>query len=346
MAFKTIKKLLLVAVSLVAGCQQPDYAVIVGGEGETVYVEVPGETVYEEVEVPVYVEVEVPAEHGDIWVDSFTQSQATDGVDILWVIDTSGSMYRYDPQLMAGLEAMLAALPPSGWRLNMISNHPACAASESRFPLVPGDDIDDATDMYNMMCRGVYEKGFDAVYEYIVNNPYSHTWMRPSSAALLVVFVSDEEEQSNTHFPQVSDFTWWYSNLRSAGSTYIASIVNKEPAESICAIPPSIIDVGERYMEATNWFGGTIVDICDADWAPGVADASNQIEPKESLPLTHTPDPADAIRVFINGALNHDWYYDSADNTIYFTVVPSGGDLVEVGYLYFPEPEDTGDTGQ
>ena len=349
MALKSIKKLLLVAVSMIAGCQSPDYAIVTGNDGKTVYVEVevevgvPGPTEY--IDVPIYIEVEIPVEHGEIWVDSFTQSQATDGIDILWIIDTSGSMHRYDPQLLSGIEAMLNALPASGWRLNMISNHPACAAGEANFPLVPGDDIDDATDMYNMMCRGGWEHGFDSAYEYIVNNPYAHTWMRPSTAALLIVFVSDEEEQSNDYFPYVSDFTWWYSNLRSPGSTYIASVINRDPADSLCSSPPSLIDVGDRYMEATNYFGGTIVDICDEDWSAGVTDASNSIEPKESIELTHKPDPVPSIRVFINGSLNHDWYYDSSDNTIYFTVIPSGGDLVEVGYLYFEEPEDTGDTG-
>ena len=92
MALKTIKKLLLVAVSMIAGCQQPDYAIVQGSEGETVYIEVEVAGPTEYVEVPVYIEVEVPVEHGEIWVDSFTQSQATDGVDILWIIDTSGSM--------------------------------------------------------------------------------------------------------------------------------------------------------------------------------------------------------------------------------------------------------------
>jgi hypothetical protein len=347
MALNKFKKLLIIAVSLFAGCQQPDYAIVTADKGETVYVEieVPGETEYIEVEIPVYIEVEVPVEHGEIWIDSFTQSQSTDGVDILWIIDTSGSMYRYDPQLLAGIEAMLAALPASGWRLNMISNHPTCAATDSQFPLVPGDDIIDATNMLNSMCTGGMEEGFDSAYEYIINNPYSHTWMRPTSAALLIVFVSDEEEQSDTHLPLVSDFTWWYSMLRSPGSTYVASVINKDPTESLCINPPNLFDVGNRYMEATNFFGGTIVDICDEDWSAGVTDASNNIEPKESLELTHAPDPVSAIRVFINGSLNHDWYYDSSDNTIYFTVIPSGGDLVEIGYLYF-EASDTGDTGQ
>ena len=348
MALKTINKLLLIAVSLISGCQQPDYAIVTGDKGETVYVEVEVEGPTKYVDVPVYIEVEVPAEHGDIWVDSFTQSMSTDGVDILWIIDTSGSMYRYDPQLIAGIEAMLTALPASGWRLNMISNHPTCAASEATFPLVPGDDIVDATDMLNNMCTGPFEKGFDSAYEYIVNNPYAATWMRPGTSALLVVFVSDEEEQSNDFMPHVSDFTFWYSTIRSPGSTYVASIINKDPTESLCTTPPNMIDVGDRYMEATNYFGGTIVDICDPDWSAGVTDASNNIEPLESIELTHVPDPTSAIRVFINGSLNHDWYYEASDNTIYFTVIPVGGDLVEIGYLYYEssDADDTGDTGQ
>ena len=38
-----IKKL-LIAVGLLIGCNQPDYAIVTGEKGETVYVEVQGET--------------------------------------------------------------------------------------------------------------------------------------------------------------------------------------------------------------------------------------------------------------------------------------------------------------
>lgn len=338
------KKLLLVAVSLVAGCQQPDYAIVTGEKGETVYieVEVEGETVY--VEVPEYIEVEVPVEHGDIWIDSFNQPATVDGIDILWVIDTSGSMNRFDPQLMAGIEAMLLALPSTSWRLAMISNDPMRAVTESQFPLVPGDDILDAEAMYSAMGRGGFEEGFDAVYEYMVNNAYSSTWMR-NDAALLVVFVSDEQEQSNSHFINTNDFISWYGSQR-AGSVFLASIVNHDSTESLCDYV-SPIDVGTRYMDATNAFGGNIIDICDEDWSAGVADATSSVEPHEKWKLTHVPDPQSSIRVFINGVLNNDWYYDPTDNTVYFTVIPSGSDLVEIGYLYYDqESKDTGDTGQ
>ncbi len=342
----------LAAAASLSSCTTIDYGVI-GKSEETVYieveVEVPGETEY--VEVPVYVEVEVPGEteYGEIWVDSDTQTAAVDGVDILWVIDTSGSMYRYDAQLMAGIEAMIGALPESGWRLAMMSNDPARAQIEAQFPLVPGDDIDDALDMYNAMGRGGREEGFDAAYEYLVNNSYATTWLR-SDAALLVVFVSDEEEQSDQYMIDVVDWTSWYSTQR-GGSAFMSSIVNVAQADSVCTHTVNPIDVGDRYIEATNFFGGVIVDICDADWSPGVTDATSDVEPFESIKLTYVTTHEDTMRVFINGALNWDWYYQASDNTVYFTVIPAAHDHVEVAYHYDPDDPhgtgavDTGDTG-
>ena len=213
---------------------------------------------------------------------------------------------------------------------------------ENQFPLVPGDDILDAESMYSSMGRGGLEEGFDAVYEYIVNNAYSGTWMRPS-AGLLVVFVSDEEEQSNDLFVDVSDFISWYGGLR-GGSVFLASIVNHDTSESLCTYV-SPIDVGTRYMDATNAFGGNIIDICAEDWTAGVADAAASVEPHESWTLSHNAVP-DSVRVFINGTVVDSgistWTYSEPDNTVYFNTIPTGGQLVEIGYRYY---EDSGDTG-
>ena len=63
------------------------------------------ETETVEVEVPVYIEVEVPVNEGEIWVDSFTQPMSVDGIDILWVIDKSGSM-RKARRMQQAKEAM------------------------------------------------------------------------------------------------------------------------------------------------------------------------------------------------------------------------------------------------
>ena len=328
-----LRKLVLTPLLLlwvgVSACTQ-DYAIHAPVE----YVEV-----IVEVEVPVETEVEVDVPAGDVWVDHFFQPTSVNGVDVLWVIDTSGSMNSFQDELLAGIEAMLNNLPPSGWRLNMISNSPDKATIDQQFPLVPGDGFVEAEAMYNAMSIGHQEEGFDATYEYIINNPYASTWMR-HDAALLVVLVSDEEDQSNFHFPVVDDFVWWYGSLRS--SVFLASIIHLDPSMSLCN--SSTHNAGYRYEDATTQFSGTVVDICATDWAPGVADASNQVEPFEEWELTWIP-LVDSIVVFIDGVPDPEWTYDAATNSVLFTVIPPGGSLVEIGYIIDPSFVDTGDTG-
>ena len=310
--FKLACRLLLV-IGMTMACG-PDYGIV--GHREFI----------------IEVEVEVPGDPiGQQWVDSFVQPGGVDGVDILWVIDASGSMYVYQNRLLAGIEAMLNALPSSDWRLAMIANHPPAAAQEDQFPLVPGDDIVDAEDMLNAMGVGYFEEGFDSVYEYIINNPYSATWMRQNSA-LLVVFVSDEEDQSNGYFGQVGEFTAWYSTLR-LGPVYLSSVVTQDPSVSVCSTPPHPINVGDRYMEATNAFNGIIVDICAEDWAAGVTEASNQVDPYEWYELTYEP-IEDSIRVFVDHIPNNNWTYQASDNTVYFTIIPDADAWVEIVYRH------------
>ena len=86
-------------------------------------------------------------------------------------------------------------------------------------------------------------------------------------------------------------------------------------------------------MEATGVLGGIIVDICDSDWSAGVTDATHSVDPYENIVLSHKAE-ADSIRVFVNSLLSHDWYYQESDNTVYFTIIPNAGQLVEVGYRY------------
>jgi|TARA_R110000787_G_scaffold22008_1_gene64390 hypothetical protein len=324
---------LLLAIFVMAGCS-PDYAIVMPGDAETIVVtESVTETVIvtEEIEVPVYIEVEVPVNEGEIWIDSFTQHMSVDGIDILWVIDKSGSMSRYNDELLAGIEAMILALPVSNWRLVIISADSTDSVMSTEFPLVPGDTIIDAERMFNTLPMGPWEEGFNSVYEYIIHNPYSSTWMRPE-AGLLVVFVSDEEEQSDVEYPSPANFLSWYGSLR-MGSVFMASVVNLEPSISLCDSPPRPLDVGERYMEATGVLGGIIVDICDSDWSAGVTDATHSVDPYENIVLSHKAE-ADSIRVFVNSLLSHDWYYQESDNTVYFTIIPNAGQLVEVGYRY------------
>jgi hypothetical protein len=302
--------LMVLGIFTMMGCN-PEYAIVGEIGKEYIFIEVPEDEKNE-----------------DIWVDSFIQPESTEGVDILWVIDRSCSMRDNEPLLFDGIDAMINSLPSTGWRLNMISNSPPNVLNDKQFPLVPGDTVADAQTMYNKMSTGTYEMGFDALEEYLFYNTYVSQWMR-TDVPLLVVFVSDEEDQSNQTPAQ---FVQWYSNYRK--NVYLASIVHVDPYESLCNV--SFYDVGYNSIEATDLLGGVVVDICSDDWAPGVTDASVQITPYEHYELTHTPTDMNEVYVFIDGVPNYDWYYNRTDNTVYFTVVPTGNQLVEIAYPYTP----------
>ena len=90
--------------------------------------------------------------------------------------------------------------------------------------------------------------------------------------------------------------------------------------------------MGQRYIDATNYFGGTVVDICSADWAPGVQAAAIQAQPYDSWELSHTP-IEDTLIVFVDFVEFTDWTYDALSNTVEFTSTPPEGSLVEIGYV-------------
>ena len=248
-------------------------------------------------------------------------------MDILWVIDGSCSMNAHHTQLLAGVEAMMNSLPTDvNWRLKMITAGDNSYPQQSTtFPLTRGDSIQDAVDMLNDLPYDGGEAGFGAVQNYVKTDAYAQTWMR-KDAALLTVFVTDEPEQSGI---DTSDFTWWYENQRN--SVYIASIVNVPAAESVCHYTPGPTTIGQKYIDATYYFGGVVVDICESDWATAVEDATQEIEPVEDYMLTHIPYEKTII-VFVEGVVFTDWHFDAADNRIYFDTMPLEGELVEMAY--------------
>jgi len=343
---RLITTILLLTVMI--GCEG-DYTIYDMHPPEVVYVEVPTEVIVEvPVEVPVEVEVivEVPGEGGDVWIDSFEQPFTMNGIDIVWLIDRSGSMYIHDPAVIAGIEQMMLALPPAGWRLGMTTTAWQNAANTQEFPLVPGDSVQDAWDAYSNIGSYGLEGGFDALYAYLIENQYNQTWLRPD-AGLLVVFVSDEDDQSSRDFTSnaagLQDFINWYGSQRP--SVFLASIVNVHATENECAwgIPP--IYVGDRYMDAVGAFGGVVVDICSEDWAPGVQAATAQTAPHEEWELTYTP-LVDTLIVFEDFVEKDaaEWQYNAVTNSVEFLVIPAEGALVEIGYVIDYDAGDDDDS--
>jgi hypothetical protein len=266
----------------------------------------------------------------EIWVDEFEQVEEFDKIDIIWVLDRSCSMTKINQTLLDSIETMMDALPEDvNWRLKMITAGTAWTTLQpDTFPLTRGDVLADAEQMLAALPGDQGEEGFDALRNYISINEYARTWLRPS-AAMLVVFVSDEEEQSDNS-ATVEDFTRWYEAYRS--TVFLASIVNLPRDESICEHPPASHNVGNRYIEAAEYFEGQVVDICLDDWSLAVKQATNQMQPIEFYELTHEP-YVESIIVYVDGQVSYDWAYNDTQNMIEFTVVPPSFAEVRMAYL-------------
>ena len=294
--------------SMFVGCDN-NFDYVIHGQGEKEYI--------------------VTEPDADIWIQSFTQPAAYDQIDILWVIDGSCSMMQHKSSLLTGIEVMMNSLPTDvNWRLKMITTGDGRAVPQPQtFPLTRGDTIQDALDMYNALPPDGMEKGFSAIFNYITLDAYAQTWLRPD-AALLAVIVSDEEEQSTM---SAVDFQAWYQGIRP--NTFLSFIGNVKAEDSVCTFAPRPADVGMKYMNAVNYFLGTIVDICESDWSPGVEDATQKIEPFDEIELDHEPYKK-TITVFEDGVPmdTAKWTYIEADNLIEFDPIPPNGALVEVSY--------------
>lgn len=235
-------------------------------------------------------------------------------------------MNNNDVELLLGIESMMNLLSSDvNWRLKMITAGDQGIPQSNSFPLTQGATYNDALSMLNTLPADGGEASFGALYDYITYDSYAQTWLR-RDAAMLVVFVSDEEEQSSM---LINEFTSWYKSLRD--SVYVSSIVNIDPTVSVCSAAPSGMNIGYRYIEVTDYFKGNIIDICSSDWSSGVAEATSRIDPYEFYTLSHFP-YEDTIVVFQNGSPFNAWHYAPLDNTIYFDEAPAEGVLMEIGY--------------
>jgi len=289
---------------------------------DTAYVEVV-------VEVEKEIEVEVPEEY-PVWSQTYIQPAGNNGVDILWVVDPSGSMNQNWPQVVLGVEQMMAALPMDiNWRLEIITADEYRARLIQSFPILPGDSLQIAQNHLQNNVVGYSEEGLDAVKAYMMLNQDAQQWMRPD-ASLLVVFVSDENDYSSQ---SASSFISWIQFERQ--EIYITSIVNVDPTISLCPndYNPSL-DVGLKYMDVATYFSGTIIDICEPDWSAGVAQAVQQINLIEDIQLDYTPVDVDHIEVFVDNVIWPYWTWDEPNNKIIFTTIPPQSSIITVSYNY------------
>lgn len=252
-------------------------------------------------------------------------------VDIIWVIDNSGSMSTYQSMLgqnMADFMQVFLSYSPD-FQISFITTDSPLLIGHisSRSTLDPLNESVAAINSIGVTGSG-WEKGLQMLRDCMLGGECV-TWMR-HDATLIAIFLSDE--------PDNSPFTV---------SSFIADFDSVKPDKFI---PYAIIgDVPQGCPSNTGWntqpgwgyydivqhYGSQWWSICGEDWGTKMEEIALEVSIQTVFELDSEDPHLDTIRVWINGQIvTSGWEYDESLNAVVFEYedAPEHGDTLEVGY--------------
>lgn len=277
--------------------------------------------------------------------------QATNQVDVLFVVDNSGSMYDNQQNLANNFAHFINSADILG---NQADFHIGVITTDVENPLESGllqglpkillpttPNLEQEFAMHVQVgtAGSGWEQGLQA--SYLALSPplssysmYNADFLR-RDAALAIVIVSDEDD--NTSNP-VEFFVNYLQGLKAVqGLPVIISGVTGGPngcqADGNSAFP------APRYDQAITLTGGLWLDICASDWAAGLEHLGETVfSVANRFHLSGLPDP-ETIDVTVNGAPVSDqaWVYDPNTNSL--VILPDAypvdaGDDVVITFNY------------
>ena len=284
--------------------------------------------------------------------EAFDQIGREGGVDILWVIDDSMSMFEEQEQLSIHSASFIGFLTTVSvdFHLGVMSTDMDTDTSGQIIGTVLSGETSGLVDAFsNLVTNSVdgsrNERGFEAAIQG-VNTNINPDFLR-NDTDLEVVFFSDEDDQSDL---SVDEFIDALEAEVEGGSVTINSIVGDLPEG--CASMLAAADPGEKYVEAQEATGGLRESICSFDYDAMLSRmAQHVLGLNVRFALLKIPN-LDTVEVKVDGIIihhrdRHGWWYDAGDNTIVFDgyAVPPPGSSIVISYYEWQgmnAPIDTG----
>ena len=278
-------------------------------------------------------------QHGDGEVEqwhnqAYTQSEISI-LDILWVIDDSGSMNPYQHllanQISSFFQVFLAAAPD--FHMSVITTTSpylhGIINSVTPMPEIALANMVNVGIMGSGTEQGI-EMAFQALSNPTVAGPGSNFFR--DEASLIIIFVSDEKDWSA---PWVT-YTQFFDDIKPAGLFKPYAVIGDYPSgcQGMNGNRAFNIEFGAGYWDLVNYYSGKWYSICAQDWGLQLQNLGATLSNRATYALDY-PDPIeDTITVTINGQVTNEWQYDPATNAITFNVghVPEEGKTIEIDY--------------
>ncbi|MBN2801111.1 MAG: hypothetical protein JXX28_18375 [Deltaproteobacteria bacterium] len=258
-------------------------------------------------------------------------------VDVLWVVDNSGSMSEEQGALTTNFGSFIRYFVGSGldWHLGVVSTDMNSASQSGQLIYANGVRYLDPTSpnpestfaaMANLGTSGsADEQGLGAVWTALVTlrNSSANQGFYRDDAFLAVIAVSDEDDHTPVSIVSQGELTQWMNTHKPADNmTSFSSIVGGPGG---CSSGWGDAEYGRRYYEVTQNVGGIFWSICDPDWSTVLEQLAMQAAGlKREFFLSEVP-VEDTLHVWVEddaGATDYDvgldWDYSRSRNSITF----------------------------
>lgn len=272
--------------------------------------------------------------------DNFHIKSSGQKLDILWVIDNSGSMGDEQKALGENFEAFIKEFIKKEIDFKMAITTTdtrekyAGKSYKNSIDLLTSDKLKAnklkfLNDFSNLVKVGVkgsgYEKGIKASEIFTQN--YASQWLR-DDAYLTIVYLSDEEDQSEK---SVDSYLKSIQKIkRNNGLIKAYSIVDMVPRRKRGAIVRGYA----RYKEIVQKTGGEVASI-KGSFYDTLLNMGEQISNlSQQYPLSKRPHEVKLIKVSVNEVINTEWLYDEKSNSIAFDSqhIPASGSKITISY--------------
>jgi hypothetical protein len=265
------------------------------------------------------------------------EGQSSTIVDVLFVVDDSGSMGEEQQNLAANLGAFIDAANTweADYRIGVTTTDLGLAGALQGSPEVVTPETWES--FLGNVIVGTSGSGFEqglATAALSLAGPFKK-YIR-EEATLVVIFVSDEEDQSPD---DVLSYLGTFYNVKGGDPSLFSAYAIVGPPEGCDSIAGNA-DPGLRYIKAAEQSGGTFASICKTDFSQALANfGEGTFGPKSTFPLGGVPRP-DTVIVKVNGAVcTEGWSLTASGKAIKFapdaSCLPDAGDEVLVEYELF-----------
>lgn len=276
---------------------------------------------------------------GDVehWISQTWQQEEIPVLDVLWVIDNSGSMNQFQTNLSTNITSFVTAFTQSGADYNM------AVITTDRYaigPILTPQTPNVEQQMANLVMVGIggsgMEKGIQMSHKALssaTSAGVGSAFFR-ADATLVVIYVSDEQDWSN---PGWASYLSFFDTIKPTGQFIPYGVISDVPGGCQYTMTNGAtrtLQPGTGYWDLIDYYGGSWYSICATDWGVQLQDLAGEVTGRRMFQLDE-PDPiVETIEVTVNGQVTTLWEYDENTNSVIFADghVPEEGQTIQIDY--------------